>query len=74
SPLIALLVAMLVTYFWMPLVIETTIKGHHLCGKIFDSYLGEFYLFERAMPMIHIVSSLAIFMLSLRNLVRVKRG
>ncbi len=74
SPLIALLSAMLVTYFWMPLVIETTIKGHHLCGKIFDSYLGEIYLFERAIPMIHIVSSLAIFMLSLRNLVRVKRG
>lgn len=74
SPLIALLVAILVTYFWIPLVIETTIEGHHLCGKVFDSHLGEIYLFERAIPMIHIVSSLAIFMLSLKKFVRLKKG
>ncbi|EGQ8033631.1 hypothetical protein ABWK96_004521 [Vibrio parahaemolyticus] len=74
TPLIALLAAMSVTYFWAPFVIETTIEGHHLCGKEFDSHLGEFDVWSRSIPTLHIVFSLAIFMLSFWKLIRCKAG
>ncbi len=74
TPLIALLAAMSVTYFWAPFVIETTIEGHHLCGKEFDSHLGESDAWSRGIPMLHIVLSLVIFMLSFWKLIRCKTG
>ena len=73
-PLIALLGAMSVTYFWAPFVIETTIEGHHLCGKEFDSHLVESDVWSRSIPTLHIVFSLAIFMLSFWKLIRSKTG
>ena len=73
-PLIALLGAMSVTYFWTPFVIETTIKGHHLCGKEFDSHLVESDVWSRSIPTLHIVFSLAIFVLSFWKLIRCKTG
>ena len=74
TPLIALLVAMSVTYFWAPFVIETTIEGHHLCGKEFDSHLAGSDVWSRSIPTLHIVFSLAIFMLSFWKLIRCKTG
>ncbi|MBY7705136.1 hypothetical protein [Vibrio harveyi] len=68
------LVAMSVTYFWAPFVIETTIEGHHLCGKEFDSHLAESDVWSRSIPTLHIVFSLAIFMLSFWKLIRCKTG
>ncbi|MCF7373688.1 hypothetical protein L3V27_22650 [Vibrio sp. J2-3(2022)] len=73
TPLIALLVAMPVTYFWAPFVIETAIEGHHLCGKELDSHLVESDAWSRSIPTLHIVFSLAIFMLSFWKLIRSKR-
>ncbi len=72
--LVALLVAMSVTYFWAPFVIETTIEGHHLCGKEFDSHLAESDVWSRSIPTLHIFFSLAIFMLSFWKLIRCKTG
>ncbi len=72
TPLVALLVAISVTYFWAPFVIETTIEGHHLCGKEFDSHLGESAVWSRSIPMLHIVFSFVIFMLSFWKLIRCK--
>ncbi len=72
--LVALLVAMSVTYFWAPFVIETTIEGHHLCGKEFDSHLAESDVWSRSISTLHIVFSLAIFMLSFWKLIRCKTG
>ncbi|TOH75087.1 hypothetical protein CGI74_23175 [Vibrio parahaemolyticus] len=72
TPLIALLAAMSVTYFWAPFVIEITIEGHHLCGKEFDSHLVESDVWSRSIPALHIVFSLAIFMLSFGKLIRCK--
>ncbi|EOV1963805.1 hypothetical protein ACOEKL_004649, partial [Vibrio parahaemolyticus] len=74
TPLIALLVAISVTSVWAPFVIETTIEGHHLCGKEFDSHLGESDVLSRSIPTLHVVFSLAIFMLSFWKLMRVKTG
>ncbi|EGQ7821222.1 hypothetical protein C4D09_RS23580 [Vibrio parahaemolyticus] len=74
TPLIALLAAMSVTYSWAPFVIETTIEGHHLCGKEFDSHLVESDVWSRSIPTLHIVFSLAIFMLSFWKLIRCKTG
>ncbi len=73
-PLIALLGAMSVTYFWAPFVIETIIEGHHLCGKEFDSHLVESDVWSRSIPTLHIVFSLAIFVLSFWKLIRCKTG
>ncbi len=72
TPLIALLGAMSVTYFWAPFVIETTIEGHHLCGKEFDSHLVESDVWSRSIPALHIVFSLVIFILSFGKLIRCK--
>ncbi|KPM98322.1 hypothetical protein AOR11_23675 [Vibrio alginolyticus] len=74
KPLIALLAAMSVTYFWAPFVIETTIEGHHLCGKEFDSHLVASDVWFRGIPTLHIVFSLVIFMLSFWKLIRCKTG
>ena len=74
TPLIALLAAMSVTYSWAPFVIETTIEGHHLCGKEFDSNLRESDVWSRGIPTLHIVLSLVIFMLSFCKLIRCKTG
>ncbi|MGL1044962.1 hypothetical protein ACSTD6_22485, partial [Vibrio vulnificus] len=74
TPLIALLAAMSITYFWAPFVIETTVEGHHLCGKEFDSHLVESDVWSRSIPTLHIVVSLAIFMLSFWKLIRCKMG
>ncbi|GAK19468.1 hypothetical protein JCM19053_1466 [Vibrio sp. JCM 19053] len=65
---------MSVTYFWAPFVIETTIEGHHLCGKEFDSHLVESDALSRGIPTLHIVFSLVIFMLSFWELIRCKTG
>ncbi len=74
KPLIALLAAMSVTYFWAPFVIETTIEGHHLCGKEFDYHLVASDVWFRGIPTLHIVFSLVIFMLSFWKLTRCKTG
>ncbi|MBE4526116.1 hypothetical protein HJ003_23190 [Vibrio parahaemolyticus] len=74
TPLIALLVVISVTYFWAPFVIEATIEGHHLCGKEFDSHLGKSDVLSRSIPTLHIVFSLAIFILSFWKLIMAKTG
>ncbi|WP_394388318.1 hypothetical protein [Shewanella woodyi] len=68
----ALLLMTSVSYFWMPLMIDTTIKGHHLCGGDFDSYINGSYALERFIPVLHIFSSLFVLVLTVSKLMAAK--
>jgi hypothetical protein len=55
--LLAVPLAMVVLYVWVPLALSAGILGHHLCGADFDSYLVAMRGWERFIPLAHVAAA-----------------
>jgi len=48
-------IAMGVVIMWSGQILDTTIAGNHLCGRGYNDYIVGGYLFERFVPLVHLV-------------------
>jgi hypothetical protein len=46
--------AISVAFIWLPILWNTTVIGHHLCGEEYNIYFTGSYVFERLVPIIHV--------------------
>ena len=60
---------------WAPLLLSASIQGHHLCGREFDNLIETTLVFDRFLPVIHLLTSTTILLLIFSvSFSRMRRG
>ena len=67
-----LVLVIVISYFWGPLFLATSIKGVHLCGVEFTPDNGS-NLYARLIPVVHLLLGIILMLLSINNLTGNKR-